>query len=101
MVSMMLQDERERTTGVSPLLTVRQVADLLGVHVRTIWRLSGLAEVGESEFPLPIRITGRIVRWRRGDIDRYLKGMGGSPADGRGGQRKGEMGGKSWPSRRN
>lgn len=70
----------ERATGCE-LVTVREAADLLRVHSRTIWRLSALAETGESDFPRPLRITGKITRWRSADLERYLDKLAGE--DGR------------------
>jgi len=45
------------------LLTPRQVADLMGVHVQTIYR----------EDLLPKVRVGRGIRYRRGDIERYIQ----------------------------
>jgi excisionase family DNA binding protein len=50
------------------LLTVRQVAELLGVHIRSIWRLSQAGEI-----PAPIRIGERVVRWRLSDLRDHLE----------------------------
>jgi len=60
---------------LSPLLTVREVAGLLGIHVRTVWRLAALAEMGEGRFPRPVRIAKKTVRWRREDVAGYLKAL--------------------------
>lgn len=50
------------------LLTAREVADLLGVHVRSVWRLSQAGEI-----PAPIRIGERVVRWRLADLEAHLQ----------------------------
>jgi len=50
------------------LLTVRQVAELLGVHVRSVWRLSLTGEL-----PAPIRLSGRVIRWRLADLRDHLE----------------------------
>lgn len=50
------------------LLTVRQVADLLGVHVRSVWRLAQTGEI-----PAPIRLSERVVRWRLSDLRDHLE----------------------------
>ena len=47
-------------------LSVREVADALGVSVRSVWRLSAT-----DELPRPFRI-GRSVRWRAASIDSWL-----------------------------
>jgi excisionase family DNA binding protein len=49
------------------LLTVRQVAELLGVHTRSVWRLSLTGEI-----PAPIRLGERVVRWRLSDLRDHL-----------------------------
>jgi predicted DNA-binding transcriptional regulator AlpA len=54
------------------LLTVREVAQLLKVHPRTVWRLSGLAEAGLNAFPAPLRLGLKTVRWRLSAIEQYV-----------------------------
>lgn len=56
-------DEIKNHMADVTLLTVRQVADLLGVHVRSVWRLSQTGEI-----PAPIRLSERVVRWRLADL---------------------------------
>lgn len=62
---------------LSPLLTVREVAEFLGIHMRTVWRLAAMAEMGEGGFPTPVRIAKKTIRWRREDLDSYLKTLAG------------------------
>ena len=57
------------------LLTVKELAALLGVHTRTVWRLTGEAEAGQDTFPKPLRIGPRIVRWRQSDVESYINGL--------------------------
>lgn len=45
------------------LLSVRQVADLLGVHPRSVWRLAQTGDI-----PAPIRLSERVIRWRLTDL---------------------------------
>lgn len=52
------------------LLTARQVADLLGVHVRSVWRMSHADQI-----PRPIRLAERVVRWRLADLQAHLDGI--------------------------
>ena len=49
------------------LLSAPEVADLLGVSVSTlaIWRCT-------KRYPLPYLKVGRLVRYRRADIDKFL-----------------------------
>lgn len=55
-----------RKTDVA-VVTVREVAELLGVNPRTIWRLSARGEI-----PAPIRLGDRVVRWRLSDLREHL-----------------------------
>ncbi len=48
------------------------MALVLGIHVRTIWRLVALAEMGEGRFPKPIRIGAKTIRWRPEALEAYL-----------------------------
>jgi excisionase family DNA binding protein len=50
-------------------LNVRQVAELLGVHPRTVWRL-----VSSGDLPQPIKISAKVVRWRVADLEAHLAG---------------------------
>ena len=59
------------------LLTVRDVAGLLKIHVATIWRNSALAEAGHGNFPKPLRLGEKTVRWRLADVERYLSALAG------------------------
>lgn len=50
------------------LLSKRQVLDLVGVSYSTLWswmRLDG--------FPKPMRLSSKVIRWRAGEVDRWLK----------------------------
>lgn len=50
------------------LLTAKQVAELLGVHVSTVWRLTQ-----RLENPLPaVRFGERITRFRLRDVERLI-----------------------------
>jgi len=57
------------------LLTVRELAKLLGIHQRTCWRLAAMAEAGQGEFPKPLRIGPKTVRWRLMDVEAYLAAL--------------------------
>lgn len=58
------------------LISAKELAELLGVSIRTLWRLrSG------GQLPLPVRL-GHTVRWRMTDIETWLAaGCPGSRAD--------------------
>jgi predicted DNA-binding transcriptional regulator AlpA len=53
------------------LMTAREVAHCLAVSVRTVWRWTALGLL-----PAPVRPSRRSTRWRRGEIRRYLDGLG-------------------------
>ena len=58
--------------NVQPLMTARDVAAVLGVGERTVWRLTSQAEAGFGRFPRPVRLAARTVRWRWEDVEEYL-----------------------------
>ena len=49
------------------LLTVKQVAHLLELGVRSVWR-----QASSGELPAPISIGGS-TRWERGAIEEYVR----------------------------
>ena len=57
------------------LLTSRDVARLLHIGVKTVFRL-----VEAGVVPPPIRLSRKILRWRAEDIARFLRGGGGKSA---------------------
>ena len=59
------------------LLTVTELASALGVHKRTCWRLAAQAEAGQGDFPRPLRIGPKTVRWRLSDVEAYIAAMAG------------------------
>ena len=59
------------------LLTVKELAAALGIHVRTCWRMAGMAEGGHGDFPRPLRIGPKTVRWRLMDVEAYLEALAG------------------------
>ena len=50
------------------LLTVRQVAGLLSVHPRSVWRMAATGKI-----PAPIRLGEKTVRWRAADLEQHLE----------------------------
>jgi predicted DNA-binding transcriptional regulator AlpA len=71
----LIAPEEQNMKDSVKLLTVKDLASMLGVNERTCWRLAALAEVGQGDFPKPIRITPRTVRWRQADVERYLAAL--------------------------
>ena len=60
----MTLDEKEPREPL--LLTAAQVADLLGVSTRTLWRLRSAGSV-----PAPVKLGGS-VRWRGGELHQWI-----------------------------
>jgi prophage regulatory protein len=54
------------TVSTERLLTARELADMLQVSVRTVWRLRSSASI-----PAPVRIRGS-VRWNRDEVQRWI-----------------------------
>jgi predicted DNA-binding transcriptional regulator AlpA len=59
------------------LLNVTELAAMLGIHERTCWRLAALAEAGHGDFPRPLRIAPKTIRWRMADVEAYLAALAG------------------------
>lgn len=54
------------------LLRVDQVAEVLAISRRSVWRLSSTGQL-----PRPVRLPGtRAVRWRRADLERFVEELG-------------------------
>lgn len=51
------------------LLTIREVASLLGVSRCQVWRLRKAA----ADFPRPLHLTPTIKRWRRTDLMTWVE----------------------------
>lgn len=54
-------------TTTPSMIDVKEVATILSVSTRTVWRL-----VSSDQLPRPIRF-GRNVRWRLADIERWIE----------------------------
>lgn len=49
------------------LLTAREVAALLRIHPRSVWRATAAGDI-----PKPIRIGPKVVRWRLTDLAVFI-----------------------------
>jgi predicted DNA-binding transcriptional regulator AlpA len=67
----------EAAIMVHPLLTAMDMARVLGVGERSVWRMLSRANAGAVPFPRPIRIGGHVVRWRWEDVEKYLQELSG------------------------
>jgi prophage regulatory protein len=57
---------RSLESSTQRMIDVREVATILSVSTRTVWRL-----ISRGEIPQPIRF-GRNVRWRQIDIESWI-----------------------------
>lgn len=58
------------TNGMSDrLLTVNEVAERLGVSVRTVWSLRSSGRIPDA-----VKISN-ATRWRRSEIETYIRGL--------------------------
>lgn len=67
----------EAQIAACQLLSVKELADMLGIHQRSCWRLAALAEAGQGQFPKPLRIGPKTIRWRLADVEAYLAALAG------------------------
>lgn len=51
------------------LLTVKEVASMLGIGKSTVWELTRSGKI-----PKPIKISMKITRWRRSDFSHMIYG---------------------------
>ncbi len=59
------------------LLSVEDLARLLKLSPRSLWRMAALSEAGQGDgFPAPIRVGPRLRRWRLRDVQSYLDAGG-------------------------
>ena len=64
--------ERPLTTACAcgqacQLLTVKDVAAMLKIHPRTVWRMSATGDI-----PAPLRLAAKTIRWRLKDIETHV-----------------------------
>jgi excisionase family DNA binding protein len=52
------------------LLSSGQVARLLGVSLRTLWRM-----VKAGTLPSPVRYNRKLVRWKAAEVARYVESL--------------------------
>lgn len=54
--------------GSAPYLRIAVVMDVTGLGRSTIYRM-----MAEHEFPSPVKLTKRLVAWRRADVEHWFK----------------------------
>jgi excisionase family DNA binding protein len=60
----------ESALSGATLLTVQEVAEMLSISVRQTWRLASAGTI-----PAPVRLSGRIVRWRLADLAAFVSAL--------------------------
>ena len=50
------------------LLTVREVAKIVGLGVPTVWKW-----VASGGFPAPIKLSSRATRWRSDEVESWIE----------------------------
>jgi len=58
---------RPDTEELDTLLTVKDVAEILSIGVRTVWRWRALGKI-----PSPVRLTRQTLRWKASQLQAYL-----------------------------
>lgn len=61
----------EEATGLPLLIKAAEVARILNVSERTLWRLKSAKKI-----PEPVRLGG-IVRWKRTEIESFVASLSG------------------------
>ena len=56
--------------AIDRLLRREEVEHIVGLRHSAIYR-----KIGTGEFPRPLRVGRRAVRWRQSDIDGWLAGL--------------------------
>jgi len=61
-------DSSNEVVTIMPLVTAEQLAEILQVSTRTVWRMRSAGQL-----PKPVRIGGN-VRWRAQDVASWITG---------------------------
>lgn len=68
------------TTAVSNPSRFEADAERLLLRIATVMRVTGLGRstiyrlMADQKFPAPVRLTKRVVAWRRTDLERWSEG---------------------------
>lgn len=57
-----------KTETISALIDAKELAELLSVSKPSIWRW-----LSEGRLPEPIRLTAQCLRWRRDQVNDWIK----------------------------
>ncbi len=67
----MMLEKNPRPLPAARLLTIREVADRLGVSIRKVYRMVA----AEPGFPKPVRVGTRSTRFLEGAIGGYIASL--------------------------
>jgi predicted DNA-binding transcriptional regulator AlpA len=67
----MVKEKIISNDGNIQLLDVRDMAGILKMSTRNVWRFSA----SKSEFPKPVRLGEKTVRWRLEDVQNYITNL--------------------------
>jgi prophage regulatory protein len=56
--------------GVDRLVSIKVVAELLAIRPPTVWKW-----LRTGDFPKPVHLSARVVRWRLSDIVKYQENL--------------------------
>ena len=62
-----MKDSNTSTQTMPKMLRAKQVAECLGVHVKTVWLW-----VKEGRLSRPVRLGARCSAWRKEDIEAFI-----------------------------
>jgi predicted DNA-binding transcriptional regulator AlpA len=57
------------------LITAKDVAEMMSIHVKTFYAF--LKKPEGADFPKPISLGKRTNRWKRGEVEMWIKCFGG------------------------
>lgn len=57
------------------LMDVRELSRTLAICRSLCWRFAAEARAGLRDFPVPVRLKPRIVRWRQSEVQAYISGL--------------------------
>ena len=67
-LDMDLDHESRKMTDGYRLLTVREVAKIVGIGIPTVWKWTAA-----HEFPAPLRLSTKATRWRSDEIAEWIE----------------------------
>ena len=63
-----MDHENPKMSDSYRMLTVREVAKIVGVGVATVWKWTAA-----HDFPAPLRLSAKATRWRSGEVQAWIE----------------------------